>query len=253
MSKMQRRVAMFHIGRSGSTVVGNQLSDHPAIDWIGEVYVEGWIDLVKAHADGSREACYPFDAITLVQKRAASSKAPVFGLEVKPNHLKPAGMSLDDYIRRIEQLEFRDFIILERRNTLRKIASSLVASRTGAWHITRGLQAKLNHTEIPVDSLTFELETKPLIDFLQEYDQQLKSLKKLFETRRSLHLSYELDVKADPKKAYRKVVNFLGLELIDSDVKLSRTNPFPLRDIIRNSQEVAAALHGTAYEWMLED
>ena len=32
------KIAMFHIGRSGSTVVANLLNNHPKILWDGEIY-----------------------------------------------------------------------------------------------------------------------------------------------------------------------------------------------------------------------
>ena len=40
------------------------------------------------------------------------------------------------------------------------------------------------------------------------------------------------------------------MEATKASVTLSKTNPFPLKDVIENFAEVKATLHNTPYEWM---
>ena len=68
-----------------------------------------------------------------------------------------------------------------------------------------------------------------------------------------LHLSYEEHIQDNPKEAYLKICEFLQIKPKKVDVRLSRTNPYPLKDIIENMDEVRDYLHGTPYEWMLEE
>jgi len=65
-------------------------------------------------------------------------------------------------------------------------------------------------------------------------------------------ISYEKDILPDPMLAFKKVCVFLKIPeaIVTSDYK--RTNPFPLRQIIVNYEEVDKLLTGTRFEWMLE-
>jgi hypothetical protein len=46
---------------------------------------------------------------------------------------------------------------------------------------------------------------------------------------------------------------YLGLTPAAAQVRFGRSNPFPLEAIVENYAEVAEALHGTPFAWMMAD
>ena len=66
-----------------------------------------------------------------------------------------------------------------------------------------------------------------------------------------LQLTYEEHISIDPTVGYRAVCDFLGLQAPPVVMRLRKTNPFPLQDIVQNWDEVVDALSGTEYAWML--
>jgi hypothetical protein len=52
--------------------------------------------------------------------------------------------------------------------------------------------------------------------------------------------------------AYEEVCRFLGIQIEEVSVELRKMNPFKLRDMLKNYQEVKQALVDTKYEWMLD-
>ena len=78
----------------------------------------------------------------------------------------------------------------------------------------------------------------------------MQEVETLLAGKNVLNLTYEDDIEQDPQKAYRSICKFVNMEETNASVTLSKTNPFPLKDIIENFAEVKAALHNTPYEWM---
>ena len=58
----------------------------------------------------------------------------------------------------------------------------------------------------------------------------------------ALQLVYEDDVEADPRVAYEKIIEYLGLPMDSPEVPLRRTNPGSLDDSIVNADEVRERL-----------
>lgn len=71
--------------------------------------------------------------------------------------------------------------------------------------------------------------------------------------RNVLRLTYEEDVERDPRVGYRRICSFLEIKPHDVPVRLGRTNPFTLGELIENFDEVRQALDGSQYGWMLEE
>ena len=68
-----------------------------------------------------------------------------------------------------------------------------------------------------------------------------------------LDLTYEEDVLTDPMLANKKILDFLGLKNTNASVRFSKTNAFPIGQMISNMEEVSEHLSGTNYSWMLEN
>jgi hypothetical protein len=94
---------------------------------------------------------------------------------------------------------------------------------------------------------------KPLINCLEEIDQTYRQLESLLEDKSSLWLTYEDDILPDPRIAYRKICEFIQVEPMAVDILNQRTNPFPIREIVENYDELEAMLQGTKFEWMLTE
>ena len=240
-------VAMFHIGRCGSTVLGDMLDQHPSIHWDGEIYEPGG-SVWKAHGSPQEAA----DPIGFLRKRIGGATRPRYGCEVKFYQARLVNLPMEVLVSSLAALGFKHFIVLTRRNYLRKVVSSLVARASSRWHVPAGAVATLQRVRINVDAVGIDHGHLPLMELLRGYDADLAQVDALLAHRPVLKLVYEEDIEQDPRAAYRKVCAFIGEAMPPVNVRLDRTTPFPLREIIENYSEVAACLRGTPYEWMID-
>ena len=71
--------------------------------------------------------------------------------------------------------------------------------------------------------------------------------------RRVLTLEYEDDILGNPRVAYEKTCEFLGIRPDGFAPDLAGINPFGVADMIENFQESEKCLSGTRFAWMLYD
>jgi len=236
-------IVMFHIGRSGSTVLGDMLDQHPRIYWDGEVYDP----VAKGRSLGT-------DPLTFLSKRMRRAGRRLYGCEVKPVHMHLLDLEPGVTIDCISELGFSRFIVLERRNYLRKVVSSAIAHETGSFH--RGASEDRTRSQITLDveNIRIDRDEKPLLGFLESYDQFFRSLREYLDGKRLLWITYEDDVFADPRVGYEKICSFIGVEPLEGPaVRYGKTNPYPLKEIVNNFSDLEGVLKGTTYEWMLYD
>jgi hypothetical protein len=238
-------VAMFHIGRSGSTVLTDMLNQHREVSWQCEIYDK---PIRQAHEGNYPVAPQAREILQLYQWKAGHLLS---GIEVKPFHLRELGVSLPDYVEMLRQFKYTHYIVLERHNYLRTIVSVLSAYKTSVWHYTG--KAELQKIEIPVNGFDLEYYAAPLLKHLEIYEDEFKQLYSLFTDLPLLRLTYEDDIACDPYIGYRRLCRFLGLTPYEVSVRFTKVNPFPLKDMIMNYDEVADTLHGTRFAWMLEE
>jgi hypothetical protein len=151
----------------------------------------------------------------------------------------------------LRRFKYTHYIILERRNYLRTIVSILSAYKSSVWHHSG--QAKLQKIEIPVEGFVLEYFTAPLLTHLEIFEDEFKQLYTLLDDVPLLRLTYEDDIADDPYVGYRRTCEFIGVQSRDVSVRLSKVNPFPLRDMIINYDQVADALRDTRFAWMLDE
>jgi hypothetical protein len=234
-------VAMFHVGRSGSRVLASLLDQHPHVFWDGEIY------------EPSHRLFRPGrDPLRLLDRRRRRAGRRWYGFEMKFFHTRLVGVPLPQFYEALCDRGFERFIVLRRRNTLRKVVSSIRLHAEKRSHRRPG-QATLERIVVDVDDVRIDRDRKPLIDYLEDYERQFAALDVLLEGRSTLRLTYEEDIADDPTRAYRRCCEFLGLEPHPVRVDYGRTNPFPLRDIVVNLGEVEEALRGSPFEWMVRD
>lgn len=239
---------MLHVGRSGSGVVGKLLHQNPAVFWDGEVLKrEGRGQELRA-ADGATR-----DAIARMGEKLREANRPVYGFELKPFHVEELGRELGAFVDGLRSCAFSRFIVLERENLLRKVVSSRVAHETAQWHLAAGAEPRLHRIVLDVDEVRIDNTRLSLLATLEKLSGLFPTLAALLVDDPVLRLTYEDDVRQDPRAAYARICDFLGVEHVAVDVPYVRTNPFPLPDVVRNFEDVRRVLVGTPFEWMLDD
>lgn len=235
------RACMFHVGRSGSTVLADQLGQHPGVRWGKELF------------DPKRHRLDPPGALDLLDRAVAAAGPRLFGFEVKFYHLAAAGLDAASLLAALDRRGFGRFVVLRRRNLLRKIVSSQVARRTGRWHLPAGQAPELRPLRIDPQAVAIDGGTAPLLAVLARYEAEFRALEPLLQDREVLELHYEDDIAPDPGRAYRRTTAFLGLPGHEAAVRLRPTTPWPLAAVVENFAELRAHLAGTPYAWMADE
>src|SRR5690606_4673726 len=126
----------------------------------------------------------------------------------------------------LERLGFTRFIVLDRRNTLRKVVSSLVALQRGSTRLPAGAPAPRVRVRVPVDAVPIDSTCKPLVELLCGYRDGVARIEALLAGRRTLRLRYEDDLARDPLAGYRTTCAFLGVPAGRAVVRHGRTTPW---------------------------
>jgi LPS sulfotransferase NodH len=239
------KVALFHVGRSGSTVLGDLLYQDKRLFWDGEVIRQ----FIREHEHAGLEQTSAY----IRQRTRLAGNGRIYGCEIKPFHIQLAGVTLDGFVAELERAGFTRFIVLERRNYLRKIVSSLIAAQTERWH--NSSYEKAEHASVTIDPACIEIDdtASSLLDTLDTYAGEFARLREVLEGRNLLWLSYEEDISNDPRCAYAKVCEFLALPPGKVATRYAKTNPWPLAELIDNYREIRDVLEGTPYAWMTND
>jgi len=248
---MATNIILIHLGRCGSTVLASLLNQHSRITWYGEIFEPMLRQARKRHGDFFR---LKGDPVALACRVLDAAETEYAGIEVKPFHFTAFNITPAAFMRGMRQAGPHRFIVLDRRNRLRKIVSSRIAFNTGVWHVplasrSNGQRLKL---KLAIEDLRLDLKGGTLTDILQQYDSEFTEIRRLL-TPDYLDLLYEEHVQDDPMSAYRKVIRYLGLPEDPVMVKLGRTTPNPLSEVLENYREVADHLKGTRYAWMPDE
>jgi len=239
-------IASFHIGRCGSTVLGGLLNQHAEIFWDGEILTRYYWYKRRKYVSLLKEA------IQDLQKKIISSRMNIagkkyYGFETRFFQMELFHLKLPEYIKQLEKFGFDHFVILERRNYLKVAVSWGIAHKKLRYHQPISQKAKFNAITLDINNLCMDGECKPLISYLDEWDNSYRQAESLLEKKKTLKIIYEDDILNDPNRGYERICTFLDLEPKKVVVQHSRTNPFKISEILLNYNEVA----GTRFEWML--
>lgn len=250
------RVVIVHVGRSGSRLLGDLLDQHSQITWHGEIYrqlFQSWDSQGLDYHDPTLTA----DPIDLVRSHLATTQTLIVGFEVKFFHLDRLNITIPHYFDRLVDLGFDRIIVLKRNNLLRKIVSSLVAQERRQYHQAANTPAVLTPITIDLAAISIDRQRPPLSlkQFIDRYEEQFSQLNSYLQDQKQqlsyLELSYEDDIQNDPLISYRKSCKFLNIAPESPRITYGKTNPFPLRDIIQNYDQVASYLASTPHSWMV--
>jgi hypothetical protein len=253
-------VVMFHIGRSGSTVLAGLLRQNPHVFWDGELF-DGYWGRSTIHAPQRSwtiryrwkdSRFFPDAPFGLIRSRMPlAGFRRYYGFEAKFYHVTCNGQTLPSFVSQLEELGFTHFLVLERRHFLRKVVSSLIAEQTQQFHLAREQKPQATPVHVDPERLEVDGNCRPMLEYFEEWESQFLMLKALLRARSSLWLDYKEDILQQPLAAYRRCCEFLEISPYRASVRLARTNPFSLSELVSNWREVVAALAETRYKWMV--
>ena len=245
----ETNVVMFHAGRCGSTVVGMLLNQHPQINWIGEI-------LAKFREKFGDSSWVWKDPKTMIKLRTNIHPYRTLGLEIKRSQIINTNINESKVIKLLKRIGYEKFIILKRKNYLRKKISEIVASKMGKMNVDK--RVKTPKVRIPVNMGKWDVHTEfvkndTLTDHFERLDKFYKKIEKALKKFELLSLSYEEHVKDDPKKAAEEICKFVNLETHEMKIETEKINRKSIKESISNFEEVENFLEGTKYEWMTKD
>lgn len=243
----KEKVAMLHPGRCGSTVLGSLMNQHPDMYWWGEPF-ERLMKKGRALTTG--------EVIDTIKNAEQAKISKIFSFATKhpkDMHLSAdcINMDINSYIDLLDRLGYKKFIVIERSNHLKRAVSMEVGRQSKEWH---SMQEAKEARKVSLDPASFEVGINiftSLKEYFESLDKESVETQRALEGKRVLNITYEEDIEADPTVAYKKVCQFLGVTPGAPEVKLKKTNPFPVKDMLTNFHEVEKALQGTRYAWML--
>lgn len=245
----ETNVVMFHAGRCGSTVVGMLLNQHPQINWIGEI-------LAKFREKFGDSSWVWEDPKTMIKMRTNIHPCRTLGLEIKRSQIINTNINESKVIKLLKRIGYEKFIILKRKNYLRKKISEIVASKMGKMNVDK--RVKTPKVRMPVSMGKWDVHTEfvkndTLTDHFERLDKFYKKIEKALKKFELLSLSYEEHVKDDPKKAAEEICKFANLETHEMKIETEKINRKSIKESISNFGEVENFLEGTKYEWMTKD
>ncbi|MBK9332795.1 MAG: hypothetical protein IPM96_10450 [Ignavibacteria bacterium] len=269
-SKKRRKgnIALFHLGRCGSSVLAFMLKSNPDIFWdgenIGDFYLKK-LESEKLHGNVNHLSDIVADVeelkmtnnpITFLKIRMYWTLKKYYGFETKfskGEHLREEilNIQLDDYIDLLSKIGFENFIILKRENYLKQILSYHIAEKTKIYHSTKD-KTMPDTVNIDVYNCWMGSIEKPLLEIFEDMDNDYTELNNLLKDKKLLNLTYEEDIQNDPIVAYKKVCDFLDVDYHSPKIVHKRTNPFKIEEIVENFDELKLYLDYTKYAWMLD-
>ena len=220
-------------GRDGSHLLLYSLGAHSAVDVVNEPLGaagidQGWLDECASGREPlDRKVFYPRDGVSAVgfPLQAYNARQPPF----------------DDAREYLRSRDVR-VIHLERRNWLRRTLSLWLAEQTDVWSDRDGTQPTVERIEVDIERLF------AAFDELQTLYAQNRAD---FAGLDSLDVWYE-ELCNDYEAQMARVFGFLRLDAEPVRPQTHRQEQRALPDIICNYAQVAQALTGTRFEWMLE-
>lgn len=246
-----RGVLLLHGGRVGSTVLGDLMDQRPDVRWKGELLQR----LLHGCQRGRGALARGEDPVERFLRSLSRPGEPaVVASELTLYHLRGLGLAADPgaFVDRVVAGGYREVVWLRRRNTLRRVISSLTAFESGRWHRAPGEQAPWSRVRLDPAAVAFPRGSFPLVETLELWERDDEALAAAVPGRPIFRLTYEDDIEADPLVAYRKLCEHLRLPPHPVEVRLRRGLPEPVRELVTNPAEVEAALAGTRFAWMLD-
>lgn len=234
----EKNVAMFHAGRCGSTVVGMLLNQHPRVRWAGEIFAS----LKRKYG---RDSWIWEEPLRMIRLRNNIHSCRVFGIEIKMKHLEDVNMEMEELSKSLHRMEYTEYIMLKRKNYLKREVSRIVGNKMSKWNYKKDVNTP--SVKVPIVGSS----GKTIQERFRDIDTFYKKVGNFFGKSSLLKISYQDDIKEDPKKALEKIYRKMDIKRVNTEVNTKKMNKKPLKERILNFEEVRDALGGTRYEWMI--
>lgn len=236
--------------RSGSRFLSTMMASDPSVMQLGECFqnttknAESFLNYLVQNATAQNAMTWgsfyknAWQSYIAEQKQTRSGRQSALCFILMYNQL--------DFLPKI----FLDFVFekyhvvhLVRENLLRRHVSNFVNSqRLGPAH--RKVEAELTTCTLPVNGLVKDLDASA---------SAIAGVRQTLADRRVMEVRYEDLASKDGSRHARLVADFVGIGLYPLTTDLKQTNPFPLRSMLKNFDEVSNVLRGTAHESLLLD
>lgn len=246
---IQRFVFLTH-ARSGSTLVAQALSAHPAVVMCDELF----------HADLEErqgQVNDPKRVLQPLQHWYRDGDDPVQFLETNlygrswPAGKKTAGFKLfHPHAREGEAARLWDWLIAAkdiriidsfRQRLLAAFVSRARARKTGLWEKPVGDQKEVHVPPFPVDVAEFKEYVDELTGYRERTMAQLAG-------HPSISFEFGADIRDNFDETMQRVQDFLGITRVDLPQKLTRQASVPLEERITNYDALCTELKGSKYE-----
>ncbi|RPH20086.1 MAG: hypothetical protein CBC49_000640 [Alphaproteobacteria bacterium TMED89] len=236
--------------RSGSRFLSTMMASDPDVMPLGECFqntnknAESFLNYLVQNAAAQNAMAWgsfyrkAWQSYIAEQKQTRSGRQSALSFILMYNQL--------DFLPKI----FLDFIFekyhvvhLVRENLLRRHVSNFVNSqRLTPAH--RKVQAELTTCTLPVDGIVKDLDASA---------SAIAAVRNMLVDREVMEVRYEDLASREGSHHARLVADFVGIGQYPLTTDLKQTNPFPLRSMLNNFDEVSNVLRGTAYESLLFD
>jgi hypothetical protein len=243
-------VLMLHVGRCGSTVLANLLEQNPRVHWDGKLPRKA----LQLYGEDVRKV----DHVQWISDQFATSGDRFYGFEFKIlTDQYPAifGTTTAEFLKACCEIGVSHYILLARRNTLRHVVSHYASKNRGSWHAGSGDTVQKKEFALDISDITTgRAPGRSLVDYLREVDAAHEEVRALLAGEKFLELEYERDIdEAGAQHAYTRICDFLDIPPGDVQIRNRKMNPYPLTSVLENYYEVANALEGTDFTWMVRE
>lgn len=239
------RFLILAAGRTGSTRLRLLLDSHPLALCHGEVFGENLSTLAEPGSDAHRRrleeraadpAGFARDHVFATEGKEA------LGFKILYHQLADTWPGLMNWLAVERDIRL---VHLVRRNGLKRFLSEYFVGTVTRKNLF------LKTEEIPALPLV-EIPPTVLLANLESIEAEADRMRAIFCDHPVHELAYE-DSLEDNGPALRSVLDFLGLPPAELSVGIKKILPDDPKALIANFNEVAAALRGTRYEWMLRE
>jgi hypothetical protein len=223
------------------------LDQHPNVYWGTETFNNKKVERLYDVYNTSN----PWKALRL---QSAIAKSRVFGFEIKGHptqHPDNIGETLPGTIAGAHRFGCRHFILLTRDHILRRYVSYLTGSKRQKWNYTQDQVPDEVKVRVPIASSSEQLG---VLEFIERFDGIVERWKELIpDDCKTLELEYARDILGNPRDAYFRVAEWVGLDEFAPTVNIRKGGTEPLEAVVTNWDEVCEVLGDTPYAWMLTD
>lgn len=243
-----KRFVLLGNRRTGSTVVGNALADHPQVLFYGEIFHKV---IARRSAEAGRRT------LGAGVKRSLPNGIPVCldsdsgyeylkGLFSQELAYRAIGFKIFYFQAREGSIasawdllaEQRDIAIIHllRSNFLESLVSFYRARRSGIWHV-----------DTPTSTAPFSLTPTQCLDFFEEHERWSSVTEPLLNAHPVLEVEYD-EIKDDFQSTMSRIFTFLDLSAdVSPTVLLKKIAQKSLQEELLNYRELRQYFQATAY------